>query len=250
MFLTIRYTSPLRFSKLPLEQLPNAEMDPIALARAGEELVHIMAVLASGYNEFMEKILEQVNTTLEQTKAKKAMSLRSKIALGVLGLFIFFIILAVRQGGKTPAQTYSAPAIARDSVAYKASLPQYTVAFHINGDGYKKASYYYVSIVSPKLADAKFKEDIKAITKELLAIHDDKIIIQFSDSTDTLQNLYHEQLFPEMAPAEDNSQPKHLIASYTGNLDIPTYANTLVFFPAAFTNTPQVGSYKETINFQ
>jgi len=197
----------------------------------------------------MEKLLTEVNNNIEQTKAKRAMSTRNKVVLGLFGLFILLIIFAVHQANKSAAQPYTAPAVARDSAAYKASLPKYTVAFHVNGDDYKKPSYYYLSMDFPKLADGKFKEDVKAVTKDMLSIYGDKIVIQYSDDTDTLQSLYREQASPESVSSNE-SYPNHLVATYTGNIDTGAYSNTLVFFPDAFTTTPQVGSLKETVSFK
>jgi hypothetical protein len=42
---------------------------------------------------------------------------------------------------------------------------------------------------------------------------------------------------------------RHYVAAYSGQLETGIYANSLMFFPAAFTSNDQVGNYVETVEF-
>jgi hypothetical protein len=113
---------------------------------------------------------------------------------------------------------------------------------------------YYILIDPVDLSNATFKEDIKAIVKKLVSEKGNKISVDILDNSETLDLFYNShygvnKLGRILTKDELSEIALHSIASYSGDMDINIYKNTLYFFAGASKDHPTVGKYVEISEF-
>lgn len=129
----------------------------------------------------------------------------------------------------------------------------YEIVFEIPNHRYDGGKTLYVLINQIDLSSDDFKNDIRIILQDIVAQEGNKISVEIHDSRATLDLSYKQygdfSLGRPLTQSELDNRAIHLIASYDGDLETMIYVNTLMFFPGAFTDTPNVGIYVEEIEF-
>lgn len=132
-------------------------------------------------------------------------------------------------------------------------FPKYQIVHELANVRYDGGKNYYVLMEPADLKTDSFKEDVKKIVKKIVSEKGGKISIEIHDKKESLTVSYKQYddktLGRVRTKAEGEELALHYIASYSGQLEVDTYLNTLYFFPGAFADTPKVGKYVETIEF-
>ena len=132
-------------------------------------------------------------------------------------------------------------------------VPQYEIVYTVTNKRFDGGINYYVLIPSINLSNAKFKDDIKEIVRDIVKQKGGKISVDIFDDREALNIMYHQYgdmtLNRTRTTAEDALVAQHSIASFSGELSTDFYSNTLHFFISAESSTPKVGKYVETIEF-
>lgn len=130
---------------------------------------------------------------------------------------------------------------------------EYQIIYELSDKRYDGGKNYYVLIDPVDLSPDSFKADIKAIAKKIVAEKGKKISIELHDSRESLNisyKQYGDQSLGRPRTDEENKvAERHFIAAYDGELETGIYLNSLMFFPGAFKDSPEVGKYVETIEF-
>lgn len=139
------------------------------------------------------------------------------------------------------------PESTKESIA-KIKTPHYEILEEatIRVDG---AVSYFVLIDKVNLSNKEFMNDVKMIVNKIVEEKGSKINIEILDNRDALKLLYESHygtntLGRILNNDELNQLKKHLIASFTGNLDEMLYFNQLDFFPSASKN-----KYSDSIEY-
>jgi len=119
---------------------------------------------------------------------------------------------------------------------------------------YDKAPSYFVLIDEVDLSNDKFKEDIKNLINKIVTEKGAKISIDILDNKSALDLFYKSHygantLGRILNKSELAQLERHSIASFSGELEIDIYPNSLYFFPSASTSTAKVGKYVEIIEY-
>lgn len=117
-----------------------------------------------------------------------------------------------------------------------------------------KAPSYFVLIDEVDLSNDKFKEDIKNLINKIVTEKGAKISIDILDNKSALDLFYKSHygantLGRILNKSELAQLERHSIASFSGELEIDIYPNSLYFFPSASTSTAKVGKYVEIIEY-
>lgn len=110
---------------------------------------------------------------------------------------------------------------------------------------YDGARSYYILIDPVDISNDNFKKDIKLLIKKLVKEKGNKLDLNILDDSETLNLFYEDEVnlnntdFQKTATLE----ARHLIAMYTGNLATMPSNYDLAFFPGAFKDTPDIGTY-------
>jgi len=130
---------------------------------------------------------------------------------------------------------------------------KYQIIYELANERYDGGKNYYVLIDPVDLSSDSFKTDIKVMAKKIVAEKGKKISIELHDSRESLNisyKQYGDQSLGRPTTVEENKiKEKHFIAAYAGELETGIYPNSLMFFPGAFKDSPEVGKYVETIEF-
>ncbi|PJK17643.1 hypothetical protein CQS04_01845 [Chryseomicrobium excrementi] len=112
---------------------------------------------------------------------------------------------------------------------------------------YDGGTSYYVLLESVDLNSAVFMDDVKYIVDELVREKGEKISIEIFDNRDALELAYKQygdlSLERTLTESENLWQARHYIAAYSGNLETGIYFNTLLMFPSASSDHPEVGEF-------
>lgn len=133
-------------------------------------------------------------------------------------------------------------------------LPKYEIVYELKGKRYDGGVNYYVLIDPVNLANDGFKNDVQAITKQIVKDKGSKISIDFLDDKSVLELEYKSHygantLGRILTKPEMDKQGLHLVATFSGELAADIYPNSLAFFPSTFTDNPKVGKYVESMEF-
>ena len=128
--------------------------------------------------------------------------------------------------------------------------PRYELVYTLEGHRYDGGAMYYVLIPSINLADAKFKETIKAVIRDIVAKKGGKVSMEIYDSRSALARMYEISQSKRLrTTADERLVATHYPAAFDGQLDTQVYPNTLTFFPLCLTSTPTVGKYVDCVEF-
>lgn len=126
-------------------------------------------------------------------------------------------------------------------------LVDYEVIYRLSDKRYDGGEDFYVLIDSVNLENDSFKDDIKKVIKDMVEDYGGKISIEIHDDRDSLDISYSQygdySLGRPRNDAENEILAIHFIAIYAGQLETGLYNNTLMFFPAAFSDHQTVGEY-------
>lgn len=116
------------------------------------------------------------------------------------------------------------------------------------------AKSYFVLIEPIDKTNNKFKKEIKKFINQIVSKKGSKISIDFLDNKDALELMYKSHygantLGRVLNKNELKVLANHSVASFSGELETGIYLNSLYFFPSAFKETPVVGKYVETIEY-
>lgn len=119
---------------------------------------------------------------------------------------------------------------------------------------YDKAPNYFVLIEEVDLSNDKFKDDIKNLINKIVTEKGAKISIDIFDNKNALEIFYKSHygantLGRVLNKSELAQLEKHSIASFSGELEMDMYLNTLYFFPSASKSTAKVGEFVEIIEY-
>jgi len=130
-------------------------------------------------------------------------------------------------------------------------IPEYKILYEIT-KRYDGGIDYYVLINKVDLKNSAFKKDIKSMIDELVEKKGTKISIEFHDNKRSLEISYRK--FGEMKGLPKTDEEKKIIersfvASYSGDMEVGIFLNTLMYFPGAFKTSSEVGKYVEIISY-
>lgn len=159
-------------------------------------------------------------------------------------LFIMFIIgiivnpsISKKSSKKNEITTENNP---QKEEINKIETPNYEISKEatIRVDG---AISYFVLIDKVDLSNDRFMKDIKVIVDKIVKEKGAKINVEILDNREALELLYKSHyginaLGRILNDAELNLLKKHLIASFTGELDEMLYFNQLDYFPSSSKN--------------
>ena len=130
----------------------------------------------------------------------------------------------------------------------------YQIVYEISDKRYDGGKNFYVLIDKINLSTADFKNDINKAVNEIVKLKGEKISIDFVNDKNTLDLIYKSHygkniLGRILTKEEIDKVGESLIASFSGQLELNSYLNTLSFFPGIFTDNPKFGKYVETIEY-
>jgi Na+-transporting methylmalonyl-CoA/oxaloacetate decarboxylase gamma subunit len=130
-------------------------------------------------------------------------------------------------------------------------IPEYKILYETT-KRYDGGIDYYVLINKVDLKNSAFKKDIKSMIDELVEKKGKKISIEFHDNKRSLEINYRQ--FGKMKGLPKTDEEKKIIersfvASYSGDMEVGIFLNTLMYFPGAFKTSPEVGKYVEIISY-
>lgn len=113
---------------------------------------------------------------------------------------------------------------------------------------YDKAPSYFVLIDEVNLSNDKFKEDIKNLINKIVTEKGAKIDINILDNKNALELMYKSHygtntLGRTLNDNERKQLQRHSVANFSGEMENDIYLNTLYFFSSAFKDSPKVGKY-------
>lgn len=133
------------------------------------------------------------------------------------------------------------------------SEPKYQMIYSID-KRYDGGTSYYILIDPVDLTNTGFMDDVKYIINKFVNEYGGKISIEIFDDRNVLELQY--KLYGDLSlgrPLTNNEYQHaaiHYIAGFSGELETGLYLNSLYFFPSAdSTNTPEVGKYITTIEY-
>lgn len=112
---------------------------------------------------------------------------------------------------------------------------------------------YYIVIDPVDLNNTVFMDDVKYLINKFVKEYGGKISIEIFDDRNVLKLQY--KLYGDLSlgrPLTNNEYQRaamHYIAGYSGELETGLFLNSLNFFPSADSNTPQVGKYVTTMEY-
>ncbi len=113
--------------------------------------------------------------------------------------------------------------------------PNFKIIYTITNKRFDGGVNYYVLIDPVDLSNDSFKEDIKAIVKQMVEKKGPNISIELHDKIESLQISYKQYGDLSLGRPRTNAEEKlmaiHYIAGYQGNLETGLYYNTLWYFP-------------------
>jgi Na+-transporting methylmalonyl-CoA/oxaloacetate decarboxylase gamma subunit len=130
-------------------------------------------------------------------------------------------------------------------------IPEYKILYETT-KRYDGGIDYYVLINKVDLKSSAFKKDIKSMIDELVEKKGKKISIEFHDNKKSLEISYRQ--FGKMKGLPKTDEEKKIIersfvASYSGDMEVGIFLNTLMYFPGAFKTSSEVGKYVEIISY-
>lgn len=139
----------------------------------------------------------------------------------------------------------------------KSTIPEPTISYKIVHETfirYDGAPSYFVLIDKVDISNDKFMLEIKGIINKITKEKVKKISIDFLDDKNALDLMYKSHygantLGRPLTKKELKTLERHNIASFAGELENNLYTNTLMFFPSAFKDAPEVGKYVKSEEF-
>jgi hypothetical protein len=132
------------------------------------------------------------------------------------------------------------------------ATPQYSVIGR-STKRYDGQPIYYVLIDPVNLGNDAFKQDVKLVLQAVAKtkgdpdfsarIFDDEAVAKETFSHDTNPPPLED---PDEIRAATDRRGQHLVAIYSGGLKTLLYPYEIDWYPAAFTDTPNVGQYVDT----
>ena len=132
------------------------------------------------------------------------------------------------------------------------SEPNYKIIYSID-KRYDGGTSYYILIDPVDLNNTSFMDDVKYIINKFVKEYGGKISIEIFDDRTVLELQY--KLYGDLSlgrPLTNNEYQQaaiHYTAGYSGELETGLFLNSLYFFPSADSNTPQVGKYVTTMEY-
>ena len=127
------------------------------------------------------------------------------------------------------------------------------IVYELTNKRYDGGIIYYLLIDQINLENDEFKKSIINLIKKVIKEKGNKVSLSIYDNSDVLELDYIDTgimtLNRPLTKEENNLISNHLIAQFSGNLETGIFFNTLFFFPAAFSDTNNVGKYVEIIEY-
>ena len=156
-------------------------------------------------------------------------------------------------GAKEQSQNENSQPIQKTMPTPEVKIPKYEVAHEVTQQRYDKGVVYYILINPIDLSSSTFKDGIKSIVKKMVEEKGGKISIHVYDKKTALETGYKQygdmSLDRPLTKQENDEASIHNVGIFSGELKTGAYLNTLMFFPATFTDNPKVGKYVETVEF-
>jgi lipopolysaccharide export LptBFGC system permease protein LptF len=118
---------------------------------------------------------------------------------------------------------------------------------------YDGGKNYYVLIDKVDITNDKFISNIKEIIRKIIKHKGENISIELHDNRQSLDISYKQygdnSLTRPLIEEEKQLKTRSFIAGYMGDMEIGIYLNTLMLFPCAFVDNPDIGKYHKTFEF-
>lgn len=118
---------------------------------------------------------------------------------------------------------------------------------------YDKAPSYFVLIDKVNLKNDSFVNEIERVINKIVSEKGGKINIDFFDDKKALELYYNSNyginIGKLLNKSENNLLAQHSIASFSGENSADMHYNTLYIFPNASKDTPNIGKYVKTKEF-
>ena len=136
-------------------------------------------------------------------------------------------------------------------------IPEPTIFYKIIYEEFIRvdgAPSYFVLLDKVDISNEKFMLEIKGVINKITTEKGKKINIEFLDDKNLLDLMHKSHygantLGRALTAKEREKLARHNIASFSGELANMPYTNTLSFFPSAFADTPEIGKYVKSEEF-
>ena len=140
-----------------------------------------------------------------------------------------------------------------EKVLESVKLPNYEILKEIT-IRYDEGKSYFVLIDEVDLTSVKFITDVKMVIDKIIREKEGKISIEILDNREALELMYksnygQNSLGRILNKSELKQLEKHLIASFSGELETMPNPNTLDIFPSSQKINPQTGKYKKSFEY-
>jgi Cu2+-containing amine oxidase len=181
---------------------------------------------------------------------------RHKILTGIIALVVLLAIIGAandKTGTKQASNNGS-------SQQTSATVPKYDVVHRSTNERFDKAETLYVVIDPVDTSNDSFKASVKAIVKDIATKKNFKeFTVNVYDNADTAAWQYNMSTPSNQTEAKAKlaERAQHLIANYSGGIDLDTAkastadkAYSISFYPGADKTTATVGKYVSTEQFK
>lgn len=170
----------------------------------------------------------------------------------VLGLVVFFIIVGALSDGNNDKKRATSPSATATTSAMPLSgpTPQYSVIGQLPWRRDGKPTYYVV-IDPVDLSNDGFKLAVKLVTQAIARMdgaadfsakfYDDQTVANVAFTTDPGSG--NRGTKPPLDKAALDERGQHLVAIYSGGLEMQPSPYQMMWYPGAFTVTPNVGRW-------
>ena len=181
---------------------------------------------------------------------------RHKIITGIIALVVLFAAIGAAND-KTDTTKNSSNS---NNSSQQANVPKYDVVHRSTDERFDHAETLHVVIDPVNLSNDAFKQGVKAIVKDIATKKNFKeFTVNVYDNADTAAWQYNKSTpsNPTEAKAKLDDRAQHLIANYSGGIDLDTAktstadkAYSISFYPGADKTTANVGKYVGTEQFK
>jgi hypothetical protein len=176
---------------------------------------------------------------------------RRRWPLVLLGLVVFLVIVGALSGGHDKDRPSSSPSPSTASAGPQktnAPTPNYSVIG--KSDWRRDGQPIYYAVMDPvDLSDDGFKQNVKLVTQALAKSKGDaNFSAHIFDDVAVARDAFASDPGGSGPPLDQTKaaldlRGQHLVAIYSGGLDASLYLYEIDWYPAAFTQTANIGKY-------
>jgi len=194
--------------------------------------------------------IDSSNYATQPVKPSTNPALKIVLAIIVIGVIMSGVLASLDEARTKAEQSQNTS----QSTATKVDTTiDYEIVHTKPNNRHDGAPKLWVLIDPVDISSDAFLADVKSVVRAIVADKGGKITIEIYDDADALDVLYRQygdmSLGRVRTSAEDTAVARHLIAYFSGQDEYGIYSNELNFFPNAFSDTPGVGKFTGSEQF-